>query len=335
MQDSTPGIQLTVQRGDALDFAADVLVLKYAEQLHGLDEAVVLALDPHLPDLKRHLPALGGHYLTATRRAIAADHVLFLGVGSLRLFDYKAIRNFGRSALSTLAAERPQTQHVALTIHGPGYGLDEKEAFESQVAGLLDAIRHGEVPTELRRVTIVEQNARRAQRLENLLKPFQASPTPVMRSLGSAPRSASAVPHDRLESVGFDSQDKPHVFVAMPFSEDMDDVYHYGIQGAVNAAGFLCERADLGGFTGDIMDWVRQRIASATLVVADLSNANPNVYLEVGYAWGCGRPTVLLVQDVSQLTFDVRGQRCIVYKRIRDLEEALRKELEGLRGRSG
>ena len=80
-----------------------------------------------------------------------------------------------------------------------------------------------------------------------------------------------------------------------------------------------------------MIEWVKTRIASAALVVADLSDANPNVYLEVGYAWGCGRPTVLVVRDTSQLKFDVRGQRCLVYKRIKDLEALLRTELENLK----
>ncbi len=109
----------------------------------------------------------------------------------------------------------------------------------------------------------------------------------------------------------------------------MDDIFHYGIQGAVNAAGYLCERADLATFTGDLMDWVKRRIKSARLVIADLSSANPNVYLEIGYAWGCGIPTVLLISDSTDLTFDVRGQRCLVYKSIRALEESLAKELKG------
>jgi hypothetical protein len=116
----------------------------------------------------------------------------------------------------------------------------------------------------------------------------------------------------------------------MPFAEEMDDVFHYGIQGAVNAAGLLCERADLSTFTGDVIDWVKRRISSATLVVADLSSANPNVYLEVGYAWGCRVPTVLLARDANDLKFDVMSQRCILYKSIKSLEEALRRELQGL-----
>ena len=136
---------------------------------------------------------------------------------------------------------------------------------------------------------------------------------------------------DRLRGVGYDSWSKAHVFVAMPFEEETDDVYHYDIQGAVKASGFLCERADLSSFTGDVMNWVRQRIDSATLVIADLSGANANVYLEVGYAWGLKRPTVFLVRDVKDLKFDVKGQRCLVYKKIKDLEGKLQKELEQLK----
>jgi nucleoside 2-deoxyribosyltransferase len=79
------------------------------------------------------------------------------------------------------------------------------------------------------------------------------------------------------------------------------------------------------------MGWVKKRIAGASLVIADLSDANPNVYLEVGYAWGRGRPTVLLVRDSSQLKLDVQGQRCLIYKKIKDLETSLRAELENLK----
>ena len=83
-------------------------------------------------------------------------------------------------------------------------------------------------------------------------------------------------------------------------------------------------------FTGDVMQWVKDRISSASLIVADLTDANPNVYLEVGYAWGCGKPTVLLTKDTRQLKFDVRSQRCVLYKKIKDLEISLAKELSGL-----
>jgi hypothetical protein len=136
-----------------------------------------------------------------------------------------------------------------------------------------------------------------------------------------------------LAAVGRDSQSKPLVFVAMPFADEYADRFHYGIQGAVNAAGFLCERADLASFTGDVIAWVKQRIDNASLVVADLTTANPNVYLEVGYAWGRGVNTILLVAHGDELKFDVRTQRCLVFRSIRHLEQLLTGELNSLKGR--
>src|ERR1051326_3548309 len=97
----------------------------------------------------------------------------------------------------------------------------------------------------------------------------------------------------------------------MPFSDDLLDHYEYGIESAAKAMGFLCERADQAHFTGDILQRVKDTIMRSRVVIADLSFANPNVYLEVGYAWGCGKPTILLARDGEELKFDVRGQRCL------------------------
>ena len=87
-----------------------------------------------------------------------------------------------------------------------------------------------------------------------------------------------------VDWVGYDSSRRPHAFVAMPFAGSFEDVFYYGISPPVRAAGLLCERLDQLSFTGDIMDRMKERIASSAIVVADLSDANPNVYLEVGYA---------------------------------------------------
>jgi hypothetical protein len=108
---------------------------------------------------------------------------------------------------------------------------------------------------------------------------------------------------------------------------------YYGIQGAVHGLGLTCERIDAASFTGDIVCQIKLRIDTAAQVVADLSLANPNVYLEVGYAWGRRRPTLLLVDDLETLRFDVEQQRCIVYKSIKQLEARPTEELRGLRER--
>jgi hypothetical protein len=222
-----------------------------------------------------------------------------------------------------------------MTIHGVGYGLDESEALRSQLAGCLDALESGHYPSALERITIVELDRARALRLQAILNDAisgNAVTLPGMAETLAYPRAIERSP--LISDVGRASASKPHVFVAMPFDEALDDVFHYGIQAPVNAAGYLCERADLTAFTGDILARIKARIETAALVIAELSGANPNVFLEVGYAWGKERPTILLVQDTQKLPFDVRGQRCLVYKRIRDLEEALGQELQGLKQES-
>ncbi|MES0447355.1 MAG: hypothetical protein ABUJ92_12495, partial [Desulfobacterales bacterium] len=94
-----------------------------------------------------------------------------------------------------------------------------------------------------------------------------------------------------IEEAGVRSEEKPHAFVAMPFRKDMEDTYYYGIQRAVHANDLLCERIDQEAFTGDILERIKKKIETAAVVIAELSGANPNVYLEVGYAWGKNVPT--------------------------------------------
>jgi len=109
----------------------------------------------------------------------------------------------------------------------------------------------------------------------------------------------------------------------MPFAKESEDVFVFGIQGPVHRAGLLCERVDMSVFTGDILDRIKSRIESASLVIADLTGANANVYLEVGYAWGKGRPTLLVIRDNNELLFDVRGHRCIAYPSIVELSNQM------------
>jgi len=324
-----PRIRFSITRDDVLAFHADVLALKFAQALYGADQAVVRQFEQAGIDVASSLPKKSAFLFVDSRQVVGAEQVLFVGVDPLYQFGYPQIRDFSRRVLSTLSGEAPRCQHLAVTIHGASYGLDEVEAFESEVAGFLDAINSGQYPSKLRQITVVEHNASRVRNLQaTLLRLLPEGLLPVPGGLGQSTLGEKTA--ERLRAVGYDSSSKPHIFVAMPFSKDMDDVYHYGVQGAVNSAGFLCERADFSTFTGDAMAWVRDRITTAAIVIAELSGANPNVYLEVGYAWGCGRPTILLVRQPTDLKFDVRTQRYLVYDRIQDLEKSLRTELDNL-----
>jgi hypothetical protein len=325
-------IQIEVVLADALSFPADVLAVKYAQYLFGVDRAVVAQFESAGIELRSQLPTEKNVLLVRSNSAVAAREVLFVGVVPLGQFDYGTIREFARSVLSNVSTQRPLSQHIALTMHGAGFGLDEAEAFRSEIAGLLDALAVGQHPRRLTRISIVERDAQTALRLATLLKSIL--PTGTVNPQSFPIESASTSLGDArtgLGDVGHDYRQKPHIFVAMPFSEQYTDRFHYGIQGAVNAAGYLCERADLASFTGDVLAWVKDRIGNAALVIADLTSANPNVYLEVGYAWGRGVNTVLLIAEGDELKFDVRTQRCLMFRNIRHLEELLAKELKSLR----
>lgn len=317
-------MRIEVIHGDATAIDGDVLALKYAQARYGLDS--------HVTDLLREAghsefeltPERHGFRLLPKVNGLTAKMILYVGVEPLWAFEYQQIRVFARKILSILADQLPQARRLIVTVHGPGFGLDEDEAFESQLAGFLDALVADDAPKMLERITFVERNTGRAARLEAKLKQMFPSGELAERN-SDLLFTTGPETRERLRSAGYASASKSHVFVAMPFSDEFEDVYHYGIRNAVKRAKLLCERSDLSSYTGDVIAWVRNRIRTSLLVIADLSGANPNVYLEVGYAWGCDIPTILLSKD--NLKFDLQGQRCLMYKKIKDLEEKLGKEL--------
>jgi hypothetical protein len=315
-------VDVRVVHGDAVGVSTDLLVLKYAQALYGLDREVARRLGI----VERDLPDVGGRFLMRCDGSPAAAAVLFLGVAPLRRFGYEEIRVFGRRAIADAAVEAPDATDVCLTLHGPNYGLDEIEAFNSELAGVIDAITGNAAGAALRTVTFVEKDAGRAERMREVLT--SAIPGGSLRA-GLAPREAGVVAEavDRLSTVGFDSAAKEHVFVAMPFSPEFEDVYTFGIVPSVHASNLLVERMDEIPFAGDIVARMRDRISGSRLFVADVTGANPNVYLEIGFAWGNGIPTLLVCRDIDELKFDVRGHRCLSYTNIVELQRKLTKEI--------
>lgn len=74
------------------------------------------------------------------------------------------------------------------------------------------------------------------KRLVSLLGPEST----VNLGAGAAP-SITRSTRDTLRTVG---KSRAHAFVAMPFDESFNDVFHYGLANAVRANGLLCERID-------------------------------------------------------------------------------------------
>jgi nucleoside 2-deoxyribosyltransferase len=80
-------------------------------------------------------------------------------------------------------------------------------------------------------------------------------------------------------------------------------------------------------YAGSIVDRIMDGIRRADFVIADLSLERPNVYLEVGFAWGLQRPVILIAREGQRLHFDLSHHKCLFYKTIGKLAEALEKTI--------
>jgi hypothetical protein len=103
-------------------------------------------------------------------------------------------------------------------------------------------------------------------------------------------------------------------FVVMPMTERFERIYEHVIKPTVAELGMHCVYAGEISGAGPIMDDVWQYCAKARVVIADLTDANTNVYYEAGYAHAFDKEKVVIItQDIEDVTFDLRHFRCIVY----------------------
>lgn len=113
------------------------------------------------------------------------------------------------------------------------------------------------------------------------------------------------------------------IFIIMPFTPELDDVYHLGIREVVAKVGGSCERADEIQHVGGIIEKIYDSIKDADIIIAELTVPNPNVYYEVGFAHGLGKPVILLTRNIQNTPFDLRRYNHVVYSSIVDLRERL------------
>jgi nucleoside 2-deoxyribosyltransferase len=106
---------------------------------------------------------------------------------------------------------------------------------------------------------------------------------------------------------------KPFAFVLMPFDVSFDDIYKRGIQSAASDCEIVAERVDEQRFSESILERIYRQIETADIVVADMSGRNANVFYEVGYAHAKGKHCILLAQDTTDIPFDLKHHRHLIY----------------------
>ena len=85
---------------------------------------------------------------------------------------------------------------------------------------------------------------------------------------------------------------------------------------------------------GMIIEDISKSIIESSIIIADITPNNQNVYYELGYAHALNKPTILLAEKGCNLPFDIQSYRVIFYSNSisgkNKVEMQLKKHLDSL-----
>jgi hypothetical protein len=122
--------------------------------------------------------------------------------------------------------------------------------------------------------------------------------------------------------------------VVMSFSSlpQYTDTYRFGIENAVRDCGYRCVRIDHFEHNGRITNALFEQIESARFLVADLTDARPNCYYEVGWAHRAQKDVILTIRSGTEIHFDLKDYNFIVYDSVADLQDKLSERIRATVG---
>ena len=128
---------------------------------------------------------------------------------------------------------------------------------------------------------------------------------------------------------------KPKLFVVMQFTEDFNNLYNDVIIPVSEKAGFEVIRADEFYSSTPILNDIIRSIKESSVIIADITPDNPNVFYEIGYAHAIKKPTILICDKTREkLPFDVSSFRTLFYENSisgkAKIEHSLTKYLENI-----
>jgi hypothetical protein len=123
------------------------------------------------------------------------------------------------------------------------------------------------------------------------------------------------------------------VFVAMPFTTEFNGVF-MAIDQASQRCGLKATRVDLTNECGEFSQIITESIVKSEIVIADMTNQNANVLLEIGIAIGSKSPHIIISQSFNDLPSILRNHHVIKYENsvagLRTLSTAVEGKIEKL-----
>lgn len=109
---------------------------------------------------------------------------------------------------------------------------------------------------------------------------------------------------------------KAKAFIVMQFSEEFNRLYQEVIKPICEEFGYECERADEFYTSTPIIADIVKSLLTSSIIIAEITPDNPNVYYELGYAHAINKPTILLCDrnKRSKLPFDISSFRTLFYE---------------------
>lgn len=118
-------------------------------------------------------------------------------------------------------------------------------------------------------------------------------------------------------------------FVIMALSRNplLQELYEQIVKPVVEDSNCRCERVDEQEFNGSIRDRILKNIREARFIIADVTEARPNCYYELGVAHALNKEVIHLAHSAQDIHFDVKDFNFIIYHDGRDLERKLRRRI--------
>lgn len=102
-------------------------------------------------------------------------------------------------------------------------------------------------------------------------------------------------------------------FVLMPFKANFFRLYNNHIKPVLERNGFVVMKADDIHTPTAVHEDIKEYIKGACLVLADVTNKNPNVLYELGFAHALGKDTMIITQNEEDIPSDFKHLRYFKY----------------------
>ena len=105
----------------------------------------------------------------------------------------------------------------------------------------------------------------------------------------------------------------------MPYGDWFDHYYDQIYKIAISNAGLKPIRADELFTSSAVIDDIWELTKKAKIILADLTEKNPNVFYELGLAHALTKPALLITETMDDVPFDLRHLRVITFDKNNEL----------------